>query len=223
MESSRRVLGEDAPLTIQAIKSLGWSYQHRGQGWATINDPTRRPLRTEWSAQAVALLREALERSQRVLGEDDRLTLYTAADLALALGENGDYAEAEELIRENIARSARVLGENDSQTINARMTFAAIMYYSGHVEEAIAMGQEVMADLSQASGDNDVLTVIMELKLGVLQLEEGRIDEAEPLLRDAARRLPLTMGGDDQYSRECAQAIARLERLKDESSRKPDR
>ena len=215
--SSRRVLGEDSPVTIEAIHALGWSYQHRGQGWATVNDPTRRPLRSPWSAEAVALLREALERSRRVLGNDDPRTLNSASVLALALGEEGSYAEAEALIRETIGRSARVLGENHWNTLDTRLTLAAVLYYSGRVEEAIALGQELREHIRRAFGENDLLAVVIALKVGVLQLEIGQIDEAEPLLRDTARRLPLIVGGNDQYTEECRQALARLDRLKKQS------
>jgi serine/threonine protein kinase/tetratricopeptide (TPR) repeat protein len=218
-ESSRRVLGEDSPITMWAMMSLGWSYQHRSQGWVTLNDPARRPQRTSWSGEAVTLLRETLERSRRVLGDDALLTLNAENNLALALGEDGSYAEAEELIRDNIARFARELGENDARTLDARMTLVAVLYFSGRVEEAIAMGQDVREDMRRALGENDLDTLVMELKLGVLQLEIGRIEEAEPLLRDAARRLPLVTGGNEQFTQECEQALARLERRKQESPR----
>jgi len=220
IESSRRALGEDAPTTIRAMMYLGWSYQHMGQGWTTLRDPTRRPQRTPWSEETITLLREALDRSRDVFGDDALLTLDAAGNLALALGEYGSYTEAEELIREAIARSVRTQGESDPRTLNFRMTLVAVLYLSGRVEDAIATGQEVRESLRRTLGDSNLLALVMELKLGVLQLEEGRIDEAEPLLRDTARRLPLVVGGNDQFSRECERAIARLERLKEESPRR---
>lgn len=223
IESSRRVLGEDAPITIRAIMSLGWSYQHRSQGWIALNDPTRRPQRTQWSGEAVTLLREALERSRRVLGENAVLTLDSASNLALALGEDGSYEEAEKLIRETIPHFARVLGENDARTLNARMTLVAVLYISGRIEEAILMGQDVLVSMRGALGENDTFTLVMEMKLGVLQLEVGHIEEAEPLLRDTSRRLPLVMGGKDQFTLECEQALARLERQKLQSPQTMDR
>lgn len=81
------------------------------------------------------------------------------------------------------------------------------------------MGQDVREDMRRALGENDLDTLVMELKLGVLQLEIDRIEEAEPLLRDAARRLPLVTGGNEQFTQECEQALARLERRKQESPR----
>jgi serine/threonine protein kinase/tetratricopeptide (TPR) repeat protein len=217
LESFRRIHGQDAPMTIRAIMYLGQSYQRRSQAWVSLNDPERRPPRTPWLREAVPLLREALERSRRVLGDDARVTLNAAVYLALALGEDGSYVEAEEMLRETIARCTRVLGENDAWTLNARMALVAVVYYSGRVEEAIAMGQELRENMCRALGEDSGLTITMGMKLGVLQLEEGRIEEAEPLLRDAARKLRSIAGGTSQFTLECEQALARLERLKQES------
>jgi tetratricopeptide (TPR) repeat protein len=223
LESYRRVLGEDAPMTIQAMMRLGWSYQHRSEAWVTLNDPTRRPPRTPWLGEGIPLLREALERARRVLGDDALLTLDVSVYLALALGEDGSYAEAEELIRETIARLARLKGERDWRTLESRIILAAVLNLSGRVEEAIAMAKNLREDVRRIEGDESGMTIILDTKLGVLELDAGRIEEAEPLLRDAARRLPLVMGRTNQFTRECEQALARLDRIKQESAQEAGR
>jgi len=220
LEVSRRTLGEDARLTIRLKGALGSSYQQRGQAWIALNDVMRRPPRTPWSAKAVPILREALERARRAFGENDLQTLGLTNDLTLALAFEGGYAEGEALIRDSIARLTRLVGENGYGTINARLTLAATLYYSGRVQEAVDLILECQEKIQREFGENSRLALLVRAKTGTLFLNDGQLDMAQQFLQDAARRAPLILGEQDPVTQEARQSLARLEQVKQGSAKR---
>ncbi len=67
--------------------------------------------------EADALLREAIERSRRTLGDDNQATLLVLNNLGMLLLRRGLASEAEPLLREVLETSRRTLGADHPQTL----------------------------------------------------------------------------------------------------------
>jgi hypothetical protein len=73
------------------------------------------PLHWPCTARSVTrsrekLLRDTLDMKQRTLGLEHRSTLVTTENLAVVLGANGRYFEAEQLLRQVLEGERRTLG-----------------------------------------------------------------------------------------------------------------
>jgi hypothetical protein len=91
VEANRRVLGEDAPNTVNSIAGLATILRRQGR-----------------SAEALPLYHEALEKRRRLLGDDHRRTLSVLRGLVTALIATESFEEAEPLASECYERHARV-------------------------------------------------------------------------------------------------------------------
>jgi eukaryotic-like serine/threonine-protein kinase len=214
VDSLGRTRGENAPETLHASSALGWTYQQEGQAGPSSADadPGVQPRRR--TEEAERILRKTLGPMRQVLGNDHRWTLRTAHGLGLALKDLGRHPEAEALLRDTVERMIRVQGGGDAETINTRLSLASVIYYSGRPEEGERMALELLNDSRRAVGEDSFLVLLIEEKLGMVYLEQGRYDEADGLLRKSARKMPLVLGEQSQFTREAIAAVARLDSLR---------
>jgi tetratricopeptide (TPR) repeat protein len=104
--------------------------------------------------EAEALLREALERTQRVLGPDHPLTLTTMNNLGSLLLAREQLDEAERLLRQAVVGRRRVLGDAHPQTLTAMEKLSRVLRDKGNRVEAETLLLEAERALSSnpASG-----------------------------------------------------------------------
>jgi serine/threonine-protein kinase len=124
-------LGPDHPQTIKLEYTLA------------------RALSGQRRRDCLPVYRRVLEKSRRVLGEDNSFTLLVLAGLSTALGSLGDDNEALSLTRELLAARTRVLGPRHVDTISTMLNLAAELDSHGKLQEAdplFAQGQKMLIE-----------------------------------------------------------------------------
>ncbi|KAI0172943.1 hypothetical protein GGR52DRAFT_546814 [Hypoxylon sp. FL1284] len=83
--------------------------------------------------------RQTLELKERVLGREHPDTLGSMNDLALVLGSQGKYEEAEKMHRQALRLRQEVLGREHPYTLTSMSNLAGVLDSQGKYEEADSM------------------------------------------------------------------------------------
>ena len=70
------------------------------------------------------MMREVLEKRQRILGDEHPDTITAIGNLAITLGDQGKLEEAAAMMREVLEKRQRILGNEHPDTITAMNNFA---------------------------------------------------------------------------------------------------
>jgi tetratricopeptide (TPR) repeat protein len=137
-----------------------------------------------WAA-AQSHLERAVELRRRHLGEEHRMTHIAMHSLALALRQQGKYAEAESLHRKTLELCYRVLGEDHPDTAGTMSNLAFLLQSQGKLAEAEPLWRKALAILRRAYGEENLQTLeAMSRLTQVLQGQEKLpATEAEALQR----------------------------------------
>jgi len=171
----QRVLGPNAPETLQSETDLAWIVRLRGH-----------------PAEAETLLRQTLATQQRVLGPTNPDTVKTTSNLAVVLSDQGHYSEAEKLFREVLDSRQRTLGPNHADTIIAMNNVATILFTQHKYRDAEKTYREVLDIRQRTLGPEHPFTLLSMNNLAVVLHSEGNYIEAEKLKRqtlDIRRRI----------------------------------
>lgn len=150
--------------------------------------------------EVVKLHQSNLRLRQRVLGIDHRRTLVTKAELASALGLNGQVEEAEQLYRTTLKTMKRNLPKNDLETCQVMNAFATLLLKKSlsncvdgeaeasilwhHLHHAEAMFREVLAIRVQILGPENPDTLVTKGNLASCLTNQGKNAETLLLVRE---------------------------------------
>jgi serine/threonine-protein kinase len=136
-------------------------------------------------AAAVPFYREAVQRVEQA-PVIDSLTLSTARNnLAVALSNLGELAEAESLLRFSLDVDRRYLGEDHDHTSTVRMGLGRIYRDAGRFDEAEAQFTAALeADRRRLGADHASIATRLGFLAGI-SMERGRPAEAEAYYREA--------------------------------------
>jgi tetratricopeptide (TPR) repeat protein len=137
---ARRTIGADHPAALIAMQNLGALLQRSAP------------------VQASELMREVVERSERVLGPGHRDTIAHTRDLVLCLMAAGQFAQAEPVARSALKVSAEHLGPLADLTANLNELLAASIGLQGRLDESIAMAKAWYESLISTVGMDHALT-----------------------------------------------------------------
>ncbi|MFL5327280.1 MAG: tetratricopeptide repeat protein [Gemmataceae bacterium] len=217
LESRRRVLGEEHPLTLIAINNMGWLLHEQGK-----------------FAEAESHYREALEKRRRVLSVDHPDTLATINNVAEVLKDQGKfneaekhyrevlakqdphnpntillltniggllkiqgkYAEAEKYHREALNKSRAIHGEDHPNTCHAVFTLGTLLHAQGKLSEAELYLREAVQMNRRFNGAEHPDTLLAIACLGTLLLAQGKEGEAEAFIREANDKGRVVLGDD---------------------------
>jgi len=129
MENAARVFGPDHPVTLNAMTDMGNLFRirlQRGQSRDAAADVR----------EAVALMRDALERHMRVYGEDRLQTLNVMEALAEHLKQGGEFDESAILSQRVLELAKNRLGEDHDICQRARSVLSRIRFEQGSYDEA---------------------------------------------------------------------------------------
>ena len=146
-------------------------------------------------AEAEPLLRQALDKRRRVLGDEHEQTLSTGNNLAMVLMAAGKLGEAERLFRDVLDQQRRLLGDEHPHTLNAVNNLGMLLFRQGKLDDAEPLLREAMQRLQRTTPDHPN-TMSAMVNVGSLLLQQGRVAEAEPLIRQALEKQRPVLGDE---------------------------
>jgi eukaryotic-like serine/threonine-protein kinase len=210
LELRRRVLGPEAPETIETAIRLGFvEFDQSSYGEAEIllsqtverarrvlgpqNSYTLRAMtnlagvyrREGKYPQAEAMINEAVEIKRRVLGPENPSTLSSMSVQAEVYDEEGRYAETETLINQILEIKRRVLGPEHPDTLISMNNLANVYDAEGKYAEAEALHRENLDIRRRVLGPEHPFTLSSMSNLASVYEDEGKYAEAEALARQA--------------------------------------
>ena len=202
---SRRVLGEDHPLTLNF--SIDLASSHR---WAGEIEAARE------------LNEDTVTHCRQVLGDDATTTLGCAHNLAGDLRALGEIQEARELTEDVLARRRRVLGVNHPDTLASAASLAGDLRALGEIQAARELDEDTLSRYRRVLGENhtDTLECASSLALDLQLL--GEIQAARELHQDTLSRYRRVLGDDHPDTLECASNLAAILRAPGDTQIAPE-
>jgi non-specific serine/threonine protein kinase/serine/threonine-protein kinase len=133
----------------------------------------------------IRVLREAVAESQRRYGDNDLHTAYSLNDLASALQQAGQMAEARASARHAWRILVALHHEHSEQALNVLNNLGAMAYYQGDLAEAEPRFREAVSLRRELFGPSAAMAVLLN-NYGKLLIKQDRAAEALPLVREAA-------------------------------------
>jgi len=184
LDRSRRVLGENHPLTFEA---------HNKWAQWTLRITARR-------AEFETMLRAALDRIRRALGDHHPETFQAMVNLGGVLSEQRRFSEAEPLLREGYDGLRRVLGETNPRLLFSMRNLTLFLREKDHVREAIALSRKALSIARSTVGDDNPITLETMQYVGTCLFRGGCFREAEELMRDFGQTYHRTQGDQSNTS-----------------------
>lgn len=133
---------------------------------------------------AEGIYRQAWDQRVQTAGREDSGSLMAMGNIALLLGLQEKWAEAENLHREELAIAQRVLGEHNPQTLITKGNLALAMLGQSKYTEAEPICRSVLDSTQQAHGPNHPDTLASMQNLASALAGQGKHSAAEPLHRE---------------------------------------
>jgi tetratricopeptide (TPR) repeat protein len=158
LEASVRLLDEQHPFALIALKNVGWAYTNTG--------------RVE---EAEPLLRKALEAEQTVSGLEHLETLVTAHFLALNLIGQSREVEAETLLWSTLEIRRRVAGDHHADTLWTVNELGRLLMRQKRYDEA----EDLLVSSYERAAKSDSNWEFRELINNIVQLYKTRGDDTK--------------------------------------------
>ena len=208
LEMREAVFGPEHPATIRLVARFGRYLQNYGDkkegtqlqkravdGWLaagalgsesrlSIAESLARQGRVDGdNAYTDKLLRALIPISEKLRGPEHRETLWLRSDLALVIGNVGNYAEAEKMDRELIEIRKRALGPDDPDIATSMNNAAVQLSQQGKYREALAMYEDAYAVRLKTGKEGDSEALRTRSNIAGIFISLGRFDEAAPLVK----------------------------------------
>ncbi|WP_344318999.1 FxSxx-COOH system tetratricopeptide repeat protein, partial [Streptomyces yatensis] len=171
---ARRLLGEDAPLTLMIGTGAARVLRHAGE-----------------LERAKSVAEETMARYRAALGDRHPYTIGARANHACTLPAGF----ALEVLDTSLMEMTAAVGEHHPWTLGIALNTAAKYLAMGRQEEACAMGRETARRAAEALGERHPLTLMARLALAAdLGETEGGRDEARTVRRGATSALEAQWG-----------------------------
>lgn len=234
LDERERLLGADAPDTLDTVHLLGIIAWSRGDASAALPLLSRardgrvaalgerHPDSLESAAQcanalvaagrpaeAISPLRSILALRQEMLGADSAEAAGAMRDLGAALADIGQHDEAVRLLRTAWERRVALVGPNAPGTVYTHAMLASTMAKAGDRAAAIPMLTEALALMERSHGTRDLATLSYRMRLGELLLEDGKVAAAAAQLDQTLAMLMADYGADHPIARDCRALVDR--------------
>jgi tetratricopeptide (TPR) repeat protein len=147
--------------------------------------------------EGIPLYERLVADRERVLGEDNPVTLIARGDLAFAYRKAGRLTEAIGLLESALTDSLQSLGESHPVSLACRNNLAAGYQSAGRLAEAISLFERTVAECEQVLGESAVGTLVCRSNLASAYRQAGRLDEAISLLEDTVAKYQRYLGRDN--------------------------
>jgi tetratricopeptide (TPR) repeat protein len=132
--------------------------------------------------------------SLRTVGLEHPDTLTSMSNLALVLGRQGKYEDAEMRNRQTLARREKVLGYEHPDTVTSMSNLASVLGGQGKYKEAEAMNRQTLARYEELLGPAHPFTLTSTSNLAVVLGSQGKYEEAEAMNRQTLARREKVLG-----------------------------
>lgn len=153
----------------------------------TINQMTHLLVKQKKYAEAVPLLKRALDIRVKVLGENNMLTAENLGNLALVKQKLGDDLESEQLYKRALEIKEKKLGDRSPSVAITKTNLANLYAASKKCSEAKSLYLDALAIDEKAFGLNDPEVASDALHLGILLYQCNHPQDALEYLRRAAK------------------------------------
>lgn len=221
IEGRTKLLGEDHPLTLRALTSLGFVYEEDNNGklkeaeaahekaWRqhekVYGSKHPETLKAQVNLgvcyyqerklpEAELMLDNALVNLRQVMGEEHPETLRAVNTMARVYREQGRLDEAEKIALQSHASLVKVLGDSHPRTLSAVGRLAWIYQAQGRFAKALDLQNEAIEGLLKTLGPQHGLTLKSMDNKAVVLKELGRFDEAEAIYRDIIPKKKIAFG-----------------------------
>jgi len=171
-------------------------------------------LRTGHSRGAEAAFRRALDLAVSALGESHPDVALYEANLALALGVQGQYSRAEVLLNRAYYLVDTTLSSGDPRRATVLAEMSAVETAQKRFPQAEADARKSLAIVSQRNAEDSLEVAVQQVVLATVYLRERKIDDAERILPDAVASERRLAAGSQLDRRVLAQAIRALGELR---------
>ena len=172
-------LGPHHPDTLASRNSLAGAYRASGR-----------------LDKAIAMYKQILEDSTRILGTDHPSTLASRDDLAAAYRDASRLEEAIPLYERIFDDVMRILGPDDLGILTSRLNLADVYRDASRLDDAIAMYKQNLQDSARILGPHHPRTLASRNHLAGTCRDVGRLDEAIPLYEQYLKDLTRILGPD---------------------------
>ena len=146
--------------------------------------------------KAIAMYKQILEDSTRILGTDHPSTLASRDDLAAAYRDASRLEEAIPLYERIFDDVMRILGPDDLGILTSRLNLADVYRDASRLDDAIAMYKQNLQDSARILGPHHPRTLASRNHLAGTCRDVGRLDEAIPLYEQYLKDLTRILGPD---------------------------
>src|SRR5205814_423157 len=140
-------------------------------------------------SEADPLVRDALDRSRKVFGDDHPQTVMVQELLAMLLASENRHEESIPLFLDSIPRARKAWGPNHGGTLSLLHAAATELSTAGRLTEAEMLEREALAGLIKQYGPDYMQTVSSGYNLAVTLERQQKWPEALPIAKDIYDRL----------------------------------
>lgn len=170
-------LSNDPGLRAQLMRVMGRAYLNLGL-----------------FTRAQALFDRSMQAGGSLDAQHDRSTLQAMHDLAWAMVQQGQLAEAEKLARTTLDLQKQVLGPDHSDTLGTMGELAFVLCQEGNCEEAVRINRQVLEKQKRSLGPDHYYTLVTMDNLAGMLHDAGHLDEAMAVQRDSLERHMRALG-----------------------------
>ncbi|MGH3869734.1 MAG: FxSxx-COOH system tetratricopeptide repeat protein [Pseudonocardiaceae bacterium] len=181
-----------------AEQDVAWLLNRAGSYLHTRGEPgSARPLRER-----------ALNLHRASLGDDHPDTLESANNLAVDLGELGQYEQACQLLEDTLTRRRRVLGDDHPNTLTSANNLAVYLRELGQYEQSRQLAEDTLTRFCRVQGDDHPNTLTAAASLAISLRELGQHEAARQLGEDTLTRRRRVLGDDHPNTLVSATSLA---------------
>ncbi|MCG8407809.1 MAG: tetratricopeptide repeat protein [Phycisphaerales bacterium] len=173
---------------------------------ALMHSLFRQNKRTE----GMQLAEETLVLANDGLGENHKMTLQAADEIAFAWALGGKIDEAKALYDRTFQRRCRVMSEDDPATLSSIDQWSTVLRAADRTEEAERYARMCLERLQRKFGRENSWTVDAMVRLGELLSDRGRLTEAEEILVEVCETCRNAFGPDDMKTLNAGISLALL-------------
>ncbi|MCZ4123271.1 FxSxx-COOH system tetratricopeptide repeat protein [Streptomyces sp. H39-S7] len=190
VRTHRDVMGPDNPQTLRAEHNLVMSQYRAGD------------------RRAQTVLARLLERVERVLGENEPLTLMVAAGYACVAREHGDLDRARAVGEAVNRRYRATLGAGHPYVLGTLGNNGLVLRAAGEREQSQELVEEALAGMIEAVGPDHPWTLGCSLNATATRNFSGDPEAAMELSRDTAARATASLGAEHPLTLSARVALA---------------